>query len=180
MVQNISPKDAYEWLKSGEAMLIDVREPDEFGAVHIAYASSMPLGGVAAAIKSIDLPAGRKLIFQCKKGRRGEQACMVVQDSAVSNEIFNIEGGIDAWEAAGLPLVSMAAGAPGGPKISIFRQVQMIVGSLIVLLVMLGLTGLTFAFILAGIIAGALAVAGLTGWCGLAMLLQKMPWNKPS
>ena len=83
-----------------------------------------------------------------------------------------MDGGITAWKAAGLPVAS------SGKGLSIFRQVQIIVGGLIAFLVVLGLTGLTVGFIIAGILGGALFFAGLTGWCGLAMLLRKMPWNK--
>jgi len=62
--------------------------------------------------------------------------------------------------------------------ISIFRQVQIIIGGLIAVLVVFGFLGLPFGFIGAGLLGFALFVAGLTGWCGLAMLLSKMPWNK--
>lgn len=63
-------------------------------------------------------------------------------------------------------------------KISIFRQVQIIIGGLIALLVILGFAGFASGFIIAGLLGAALFFAGLTGWCGLAMLLSKIPWNK--
>lgn len=172
-MQNISPKQAYEWLQSGEAVLIDVREPDEFASEHIYYAVSVPLGQVQRVVKDMHVGENTKIIMQCLKGKRGEQACCVMGECGDSRAFYNITGGIDAWKEAGLPVIGNS-----GPKISIFRQVQMIVGSLIFLLVLLGLAGLTFGFILAGIFAAALAFAGFTGWCGLAMILRKMPWNK--
>lgn len=174
MTKTITPKEAYEMLKNGEAILIDVREPDEFTKQHIAYAQSLPLGFLSDALFDFPFPGDRKIITQCLSGKRGESACAVLSTKGLPNEIFNIAGGITAWQNDGLPII-------GGftPKFSIFRQVQMIVGSLIMALIFLGFLGLTMAFAIAGLFAGALAFAGLTGWCGLAYLLQMMPWNKP-
>lgn len=173
MSYNITPQQAYEWLKNGEAVLIDVREPEEFMDRHISYAQSLPLSCLSDSIADIHFPHDRKVIMQCLAGRRGETACGVLSGRNLANEIFNIEGGISAWESAGFPVIGVKQ-----PKFSIFRQVQMIVGSLILALIILGLWGVTLALVLAGVFAGALMFAGITGWCGLAMLLQRMPWNR--
>lgn len=176
MINNITPEQAAAWLAAGDAILIDVREPDEFKNEHIAYAASLPLGSVCDLVGQLNIPDGRKVIFQCLKGGRGQKACMIVGDRNIcANDLYNIDGGITAWKELGLPVVTTDAAAP---KITIFRQVQIIAGGLIALLVMLGFLGITVAFLVAGVIGGALLFAGLTGWCGLAMLLSKMPWNK--
>ena len=105
--------------------------------------------------------------------RCGEQACALVKGcDSYGNEIYNLDGGIAAWKEAGLPVVGSSSG------LSIFRQVQIIVGFVVSLMIVLGFLGLTIGFIIAGIFGAALFMAGLTGWCGLAMLLSKMPWNK--
>lgn len=175
MINSISPQQAREWLSTGEAVLIDVREADEFQAEHIAYALSLPLSSIENDFNSLNLPSSKKIIFQCLKGSRGEKACILInQKDCCANDIYNIEGGITAWKEQGLPLVSKIKNA----GISIFRQVQIIIGGLISLLILLGLFGLGAAFFIAGVLAFALFVAGITGWCGLAMLLSKMPWNK--
>lgn len=173
MTRNINPKDAYEWLKNGEAILIDVREPEEFSAEHIAYAASLPLARVETLLRLMDIPGGRKVLFHCRKGGRGTKACEMLNTSGFSGEVFNIDGGLNAWKEAGLPVIG------GGPKISIFRQVQMIIGTMLFGLIILGMMGIGFAFMVAAIIAGAFAFTGFIGWCGLALLLQKMPWNRP-
>lgn len=56
----------------------------------------------------------------------------------------------------------------------------MIVGSLVPVSVLLGFLGLTPAFALAGFFGLMLAFAGFSGWCGLALLLQRMPRNQAS
>ena len=176
-VQNITAQEAYHWLTTGAALLIDVREPDEFMAEHIPHALSLPLGNVAHSFPLLGLPKGTKIIFQCLRGKRGETACAAVStlQEAAAYEIYNIEGGLTAWKEAGLPLISSGK---SGPKISIFRQVQMIVGALILLLIVLGFSGSPLAFVLAGLLGAAFFMSGLMGWCGLALLLAKAPWNR--
>ena len=173
-VNLIDAKTAHDWLSSGEAILIDVREADEFSAEHIACAASVPLSRIPALFDQMHVPKGRKIIFQCLMGGRGSRACIALPaDRAGDYDVYNIEGGITAWKHAGLPVVGTA-----GPALSIFRQVQVVVGALVVTLVMIGFLGLTLGFVLAGFLGAALFVAGLTGWCGLAMLLRRMPWNR--
>lgn len=171
--RHISPQQAHQWLSSGEAVLIDVRAPDEFKAEHIACAASLPLADICGLLKQMHIPADRKVIFQCLRGKRGEQACALVSHMDAAYDIYNLEGGIDAWKKAGLPVVRST-----GARVSIFRQVQMIVGFLVLTFVFLGYSGQHWAFAMAGAFGAALAFAGMAGWCGLAMVLEKMPWNK--
>lgn len=168
MTRSISPQEAARRLAVGEALLVDVREPAEFAASHIPLAVSLPLSGLPAMLA--ELPPDRALIFQCQSGMRSAQACALAATRAGS---VSLEGGIAAWRSAGLPVIGNA-----GPRLSIFRQVQMIVGAMVALLVLAGFAGLTAAFAIAGIMGAMLAFAGATGWCGLAMLLARMPWNR--
>lgn len=175
MVEAVSPRQAMDWLASGQAMLIDVREPNEFAAAHIPYALSAPLARTCAILHDMDLPADRRLVFQCQKGARGGQACAAVGAFAPGGQaVFNLEGGIEAWATAGLPVVSASA----TPRLSIFRQVQITVGLLVALGVIVGFTVSPAGFVVAGLFGAALATAGVTGWCGLAILLNRAPWNR--
>ena len=174
MAQNITAEQAKEWLSGGQAVLVDVREPDEFKEKHIPYAQSIPLSLLQTGDVSLDFPGDQKVIMQCLKGKRGETSCAILEKRDIKNEIYNIEGGIESWIASGLPVV----GGARKTGISIFRQVQIVMGSLICLLVVLGMNGFGPGLFLAAIFSAALAIAGVTGWCGLAILLSKMPWNK--
>lgn len=163
----IDAKTADAWLRQGDAVLIDVREADEFAAEHIPAALSLPLSQLAAHLSAV--PQGKKRLFHCQKGKRGEQACAIVD-----GEKWNIDGGIEAWKTAGLPVI----GKQNATALPLIRQVQLTVGSLIVLAVLAGFAGWHGAFVLAGLFGAGLAFAGATGWCGMAMLLAKMPWNR--
>jgi len=174
--RTISAGEAKAWIGAGNTVLVDVREPQEFSAEHAAQAISVPLSRLRDIWPKLDLPAGSRVLFQCQKGKRGEQACLAASalPAGPSVSIFNVAGGIEALKQAGV--VTVAAGS--GHGISIFRQVQMVVGALVLAFVLVGFAGFTWGFALAGLFGAALAVAGLTGFCGLALLLARAPWNK--
>lgn len=82
-----------------------------------------------------------------------------------------LEGGVDAWEKAGLPVER----TPG--PLPMFRQIQIGAGGL----VLLGVVGSAVwhpMFWLSAFVGAGLVFAGITGHCGLAMLLARMPWNQ--
>ena len=169
-VNPISAHRAKEWLDAGEAILIDVREPAEHAAQKIPGAQLKPLGSVCCG----DLPAtDTKILIHCQKGARGTNACQKLLAENEALDVYNIEGGIEAWQQAGLPVES------GGKKIlPLDRQVQLTIG-----LSVLGFSLLAYfvnpAFALVAAFFGAgLTNAGLTGWCGLARLMANMPWNR--
>jgi rhodanese-related sulfurtransferase len=120
--KTITPREAAQWLSSGEAILIDVREPREFRAERIAGATSMPLASVPGAFKQMQIPAGRKVIFQCLRGGRSAQACRVAAQAAAPHPVYNLTGGIAAWKAAGLPVTG---DAPAAPTTSILQRLRL-------------------------------------------------------
>ncbi|HET9068613.1 MAG TPA: rhodanese-like domain-containing protein [Amaricoccus sp.] len=172
--KTVAVSEAARWLAAGEAVIIDVRSPDEFRAEHIAAAVSLPLDTLPRSLAALAPAPGRRLVFQCLKGGRGASACAAV--GAAWPEAYNLEGGIDGWKAAGLPVVGAGAGA----AIPLHRQVQIAVGLLLLALVLAGFAFGPVFFGLAGLVAAMLALAGVTGWCGMALLLQRMPWNRPA
>lgn len=176
MTQIISIIDAEAMIKDGKAVLIDVREPDEFKGEHISYAMSVPLSSLEDGFQMLNISEDTAIIFQCLKGSRSKMACDRIKGlNSCNNKIFNFDGGIEAWKEKGFSVI----GAPlPSSKLSIFRQVQIIVGFLVAACVLMGFLGLKPAFVVAGVLGAALFTAGLTGWCGLAMILVKMPWNK--
>ena len=128
MTQGITVQDAVHKIKNGDAVLIDVREPEEFKSEHIAYALSVPLSSLEGGFQMLDIPKDKAILFQCLKGSRGQMACERIQGlGSCENRIMNIEGGIEAWKEAGLPVIG-ALTSTTTPKISIMRQVQIIVG----------------------------------------------------
>ncbi len=92
---------------------------------------------------------------------------------AASSEAYIMEGGLDAWKKAGLPVASDSS-AP----IELHRQVMIGAGSFVLLFVLLGtfVSPLFYAF--AGFVGAGLVFGGMTGICGMAKALAVMPWNR--
>lgn len=159
------------WLNKGEAVLVDVREPGEYGAQHIPGAKLLSLG----KITKTELPeiSGKKLVLHCKAGKRGATACEKLLAEAPEMEFYNLEGGIDAWTQAGYEVQTS-----GKFFLPLDRQVQLTIGTGILLGVGLGYAVHPGFLLLAALFGVGLVNAGLTGWCGLAILMAKMPWNQ--
>lgn len=99
-IKSIDPITAHEWLSANEAILIDVREPDEYQEVHIAGSYLIPI----RTIENNKLPPqaqNKKIIVHCKMGKRGSMACERLLAENPTLDIYNMDGGIMAWENAG-------------------------------------------------------------------------------
>jgi len=167
-INTIEPRQLQDWLREGRAVLLDVREPAEHRALRIADARLMPLASVDAG----QVPSGEKLVVHCLKGGRGSAACEKLLRQNPGLEIYNLAGGIQGWEAAGLPVIR------GKAMLPLDRQVQLAMGSVLILAAALTLAvNSNWAWLTAALGAG-LALAGLTGFCGLAYILARMPWNR--
>ncbi len=180
-IKNINAQQLKDWLAAGDTVLIDVREPSEFTEWRIPQAISMPLTNIEAHLPNLE-GEKRKVVFQCLKGKRGEMgANAAVEKFGASLEVYNLDGGIEAWNAAGFAITRDAANddaAQCGKCLPIARQVQVAAGGLIIFFSLLALAGSTIGAIMTVLIGGGLLFAGFTGSCMLASLLMKMPWNK--
>lgn len=162
----IAPIEAQRLIARG-ARLIDIRDPDEHARMHIPGSSNIPL----ADIERFDADAGA-VVFHCRSGMRTQaNAARLAQAAGVP--CYAIDGGIEAWRSAGLD-VAVDRRQP----MELMRQVQLVAGGLVLLGVLLGILAHPYFLALAAFVGAGLMVAGATGWCGMAGLLQRMPWNR--
>lgn len=170
-LEPISPLELKRWLDSGEAILIDIRESDEHAREHILGARLAPLSAIDA--HDFDRDHGKVAVFHCKSGMRTQANAARLLAKGFRESRF-LEGGLEAWRAAGLP-VHANSNAP----LEIMRQVQIAAGALTLAGVMLGYAVNSAFFALPAFVGAGLFVAGASGWCGLALLLKQAPWNWP-
>lgn len=166
----LEPQEVAARLKARGAVLVDVREPDEFARRHVKGALSRPLSGLEAARLAVE--PGQEVIFTCRSGMRTAANCDRLA-ARVDGPAYVLEGGVDGWARAGLPLEEDRK-AP----LEVMRQVQIAAGSLVLAGVVLGLVAHPAFFGLAAFVGAGLAVAGVTGFCGMARLLALAPWNR--
>ncbi len=167
----ISPTEARRLLDRG-AILIDIREADERAREQIAGARHLPLSRLDEA--DLALHEGRPVIFHCKSGARtAGHSPRLAQKSGETCEAFIIEGGLDAWRKAGLPVVTDRR-----QPIELQRQVQIGAGGLAFFGTMLGLFMSPWFFGVPAFVGAGLMVAGVTGFCGMARILMRAPWNR--
>ena len=159
---------------SATADLIDVRTPLEFREVHAANAKNVPLDQLDPKLFRTGENSGSKKVVYviCKGGTRGAKAQEQLLEAGCEN-IVNVEGGTDAWVAAGLPVVR------GKKAISLERQVRITAGAIsfggaLATLI----TGNPYFAGIPAFIGAGLVFAGVTDSCAMGMLIAKMPWNR--
>jgi rhodanese-related sulfurtransferase len=98
-VHVVEPAEIKAWVDAGQAMLVDVREGNEFAAEHIPGARHVPLSAFDPA-RVVDA-SGRKLVIHCRSGARCGMAAMRLLASGYEGEIYRMRGGIIGWKSMG-------------------------------------------------------------------------------
>jgi glyoxylase-like metal-dependent hydrolase (beta-lactamase superfamily II)/rhodanese-related sulfurtransferase len=168
-----SPRIAVDELASAlggptPPVVVDVRLPAEYRAVHLASSLLVPLDQIVK--RRDELPRDRELVLVCRTGSRARLAAAEL--AGFRTRI--LEGGLVAWQEAGHPVVQ------GKAHVSLERQVRIAAGALAgaggaLAVAVSPWFGLVPAFVGAGLV-----YAGITDRCGMAMLLGKLPYNRLS
>jgi len=173
-MKTISPHQLYQLQQSTSACLLDVRTPAEHAEVHVPGVHLMPLDRLDAArlAGTGDFAKEKPLYILCRSGGRAKQAAQQLEKEGFT-QCHVVEGGTLAWAEAGLPVNRGASSV-----ISLERQVRIAAGAIVLTGVLLGYF-VNPAFIwLSGFIGAGLMFAGITDWCGMGLLLARMPWNQ--
>ena len=168
-MQHINPAALRHALERNEALVIDVREPGEFAREHIAGAQSFPLSSFDPA----RLPRDRRLVLCCQSGARSGRALAQLETAGL-HDVAHLDGGLNAWKAAHLTTAIDVT-----QPISSMRQVQITAGLLVVLGAVLAALVSPWFILLSGFVGAGLVFAGITDTCMMAMLLSKLPYNRP-
>lgn len=159
-----------QWSRQGDTVIVDVREDFEHAEERIDGAVLMPLSKFDA--DTLRARYGeRRVVFHCRSGRRSADAAG--RYARAGEPVFHLAGGIEAWKASGRPVIKPVKG-----RLPVMRQVQMVAGFLVAAGVALGVLIHPWFLGLSAFVGCGLMFAGATGWCGMAMLLGRMPWNK--
>ncbi|MCA8936329.1 MAG: MBL fold metallo-hydrolase [Planctomycetes bacterium] len=169
---HIDCKTVHEMLKDDPHALqiVDVRSALEFTGDHIENAWNIPLEELEKRVTELNTAKG-PVVLTCATGNRALMASQILQRRKFTN--FKImDGGMSGWIKKKLPYEK------GKRVLSLMRQVQIGAGMLVLLGVALGALVNPWFYGISAFVGAGLTVAGTTGFCGMALVLMKMPWNK--
>ncbi|MGP8201110.1 MAG: rhodanese-like domain-containing protein [Limisphaerales bacterium] len=171
---SIQPLELQRLLATGApAQLLDVRTPGEFATAHVPGAKLIPLDDLKPDAFRRERGAEEIPVYVlCQSGGRARKAIEKLERAGVQGCVL-VEGGTQAWIDAGLPTERTKSSA-----LPLMRQVQITVGFVSAVGAALALAVNPLFAIIPLVMGGGLLFAGLTGICGLALLLAKMPWNR--
>jgi rhodanese-related sulfurtransferase len=170
MSKNITPEELKVWMQEGNTALIDVRQPDEYAREHIPQAGNIPQAAVTSGV--LEALSADRVVLYCNTGNRSSDAREVVNRGG-KVEAYNLAGGIERWrKETGKVKEAQSVALP------LQRQVQIAVSLLILTGIALGFFWRPELYLVSVLVGLGLLNAGLTGWCGMAKLLSKAPWNK--
>ncbi len=172
--QSVDAWDARHAIEKGNgAILVDVRTPVEFRAMHAEGAVNIPLDTIGA--DTLDAVRGghsdAPVYLMCRTGNRAGMACDKLAQAGGMN-LFVVEGGTEAWNEAGLPV------SRGKKAISLERQVRIVAGTIVAVCSLLAAFVHPWFWVVPAFIGSGLAFAGVTDTCAMGMMLARMPWNK--
>ena len=166
----IAPRDLQALRDQGPPpFLLDVRSPLEFEGERIEGARLIPLDELDA--RQDEIPGQAEVVVVCRTGVRATIAAEVLARAGHRARV--LDGGMNAWRRARLPM------REGRRRLPVDRQVQLIAGLMVLAGVALGTLVNPWFLAIAAFFGAGLTFAGATGTCGLALLLMKMPWNRP-
>ncbi|WP_373741219.1 rhodanese family protein [Neisseria sp.] len=171
-IQTIRAKEVKQKLAAG-AVLLDVRDPDEYRREHIDGAVNLPLAQIRPQGLLPETVAADVLVFHCQSGVRTAQNCDLLEQAAHGKEAYIMEQGIQGWKAEGFATV-----VDRKQPLDLMRQVQMIAGATALAGALGGWLVSPWFYLLCGMVGAGLLTAGMTGFCGMARLLLLMPWNQ--
>jgi len=170
--KTIVPAEASAVVASGSGILVDVRTPAEFGEVHATGAHLVSLDVLdRPAIEAARGKNSGPVYLLCGSGIRATKAAEKLRNAGL-DDVVVVEGGTNAWVAAGLPVIR------GRKTISIERQVRIGAGTLVVIGTALGRFVHPGFYLLAAFVGAGLVFAGVSDICGMAIVLAKAPWNR--
>lgn len=170
----IRPGELEELLREHPGIrLLDVRTPGEYETVHIPGAYNVPLDTLDEHAEEIRTNVGDPVVLVCQSGARARRAEEALKDAGMPN-LHVLDGGVSGWVAAGNPV------RRGTGRISLERQVRVVAGALAAVGGALALLVSPWFGVLPAFVGSGLVFAGVTDTCGMALVLSRLPYNRPA
>lgn len=171
-VKRLSAQEFASLRQQQNCTIIDVRSGTEYRSERLPDALHIPLQDLPGADEQLGkLDDKAPLYLLCQSGKRAESAAEVLSRQR-DCQLVVIEGGLNALKEHNVAVERSKSG------LSLERQVRIAAGFLALLGVVLGTLLHPAGYVLSAFVGAGLMVAGITNWCGMALLLARMPWNR--
>ncbi|MEV6202946.1 rhodanese-like domain-containing protein [Streptomyces sp. NPDC051771] len=170
-IQSITPAVLHRITEEGRApRLLDVRTPGEFRTAHIPGSYNVPLNTLREHRAELLSHLDEEVVLVCRSGQRAREAEQALAQAGLPN-LRVLDGGMNAWEAAGAPVER------GAERWDMERQVRLVAGSIVLAT---GLVGLLVpgAHLIGTAVGAGLTYAALSNSCAMGVLLSKLPYNR--
>jgi len=161
-----------EQLDPDSMVILDVRSPEEYVRVHIPGSVLHPLEELDGAALRAIVRDERPVVLVCDRGARAGEGAARLQAAGLGESMV-LEGGIEEWERAGRPV------RRAGARLSLERQIRIGAGVIILAGFALAAAVNPAWLALPAFVGAGLIFAGVTGFCGMGVILARMPWNRP-
>ena len=101
---SLSATEAVNLINRNNALVLDVRELTEFETGHIVNAKHIPLAALAERMNELKKYKDKPILVNCQRGMRSAKACDILR-KAEFTQVHNLQGGIEAWLSAKLPVI---------------------------------------------------------------------------
>jgi len=101
--KTVHPAEAVTMINHDDALVLDVRENSEYQSGHIISSTHIPLSSLSGRLGELEKYKNKPVIVGCRSGQRSGQACAQLKKQGFDN-VFNLTGGVTAWQSANLPL----------------------------------------------------------------------------
>jgi len=103
-VHMIDSETLFDWIEKDKAVIVDVREQNEYDMAHIDGATLVPLSSFNAELLP-EIPSDKNLVLHCRSANRCGVAALHLLQQGYPGQIYRLTGGILAWQAGGFPVV---------------------------------------------------------------------------
>jgi rhodanese-related sulfurtransferase len=101
-INQVGPQEAVLLFNHEDALVLDVREQSEWADGHIGKARHIPLGQLKTRLTELEKYKDKPIVVVCRSGNRSGSACGTMKKAGFE-KMYNLAGGMLAWEQAGLP-----------------------------------------------------------------------------
>jgi rhodanese-related sulfurtransferase len=109
-IKSLLPQEAILLINHEEAIILDVREENEYLQGHILNSIHIPLNTLSDKINRLEKYRNRPIIASCMSGNRSARACSTLKKNGFE-QVHNLKGGVIAWQNANLPLTKGKSGS---------------------------------------------------------------------